>query len=143
MDRLALSLASDGCLHRLAAIDELDRQIAFLGLRETDLGRRGGARHACEQFARDRWQDALIEERDPHCRGVLLLGQGADADVLQRGFNAARAARTCRGFAVGRTIFEAPAAAWLAGSLDDAALVRATAQRYGALIDAWQHARNA
>ena len=85
--------------------------------------------------------DALIAERDPHCRGVLLLGLAATQEALVKGFAEARAARSCRGFAVGRTIFEAPARAWLAGAIDDAALVARTAGAYHALIAAWQAAR--
>ena len=64
--------------------------------------------------------DALIAERDPWCRGVVLLGLNAPIDELARGFAAASGSRTCRGFAVGRTIFGDPARAWLAGAIDDA-----------------------
>jgi 5-dehydro-2-deoxygluconokinase len=85
--------------------------------------------------------DALIAERDPHCRGVLLLGQKASVDALAEGFAAARASGTCRGFAVGRTIFEAPARAWLAGTIDDDGLKRDVRRNYEALIDAWSAAK--
>ncbi len=45
-----------------------------------------------EPMAAAEWAaiDALIEERDPYCRGVLLLGQAADADALAAGFAEAR-----------------------------------------------------
>jgi len=85
--------------------------------------------------------DALLGERDPYCRGVLILGQSANADVLAKAFRDARASATCRGFAVGRTIFEAPSRQWLAGEIDDAALVRAARANFEMLIDAWQEAR--
>ena len=89
------------------------------------------------------WQavDALIAERDPYCRGVVLLGLGASAAELARGFDAARAAKTCRGFAVGRTIFHEPARAWLAGTIDDAALIARVRDNFAALIGAWRSAR--
>ncbi len=89
------------------------------------------------------WQaiDALVAERDPYCRGVLVLGLNAPVATLAQGFAQARASRSCRGFAVGRTIFQAPAAAWLAGRDDDAALKRAVRANFEALIDAWQGAR--
>ncbi|MCC7039917.1 MAG: 5-dehydro-2-deoxygluconokinase [Burkholderiales bacterium] len=89
------------------------------------------------------WQviDALVAERDPYCRGVLVLGLNAPVATLAQGFAQARASRTCRGFAVGRTIFQEPAAAWLAGRDDDAALKRAVRANFEALIDAWQGAR--
>ncbi len=85
--------------------------------------------------------DALIDERDPYCRGVVLLGLGAEPHVLAAGFAAARAARSCRGFAVGRTIFEAPSRAWLAGAIDDAELQRRIGANYAALIEAWRRAQ--
>ena len=48
----------------------------------------------------------------------------------------------CKGFAVGRTIFHAPSRAWLAGEIDDAALVRRVRDTYEALIDAWVAAKS-
>ena len=85
--------------------------------------------------------DALIAERDPYCRGVLLLGQAADAATLAAGFREARASRSCRGFAVGRTIFEQPSRKWLAGEIDDAALKRAVRANFESLIRVWREAR--
>jgi 5-dehydro-2-deoxygluconokinase len=84
--------------------------------------------------------DALIAERDPYCRGVLLLGLAADVDTLAQGFRAARGSATCRGFAVGRTIFQAPAAAWLAREIDDAMFKARARATYEKLIDAWDAA---
>jgi len=96
-----------------------------------------------EPMAAAEWAgvDALIEARDPYCRGVLLLGLAANADTLAAGFANARASRTCRGFAVGRTIFHEPSRKWLAGDIDDAALVRAVRGNFEALIRAWRVAR--
>ena len=85
--------------------------------------------------------DALIAERDPYCRGVVLLGLNAGIDVLADAFRDARHSASCRGFAVGRTVFEEPSAKWLAGTIDDAALKRAVRANFEALIDAWQEAR--
>jgi len=85
--------------------------------------------------------DALIAERDPYCRGVLILGQSASVEALAKAFREARGSATCRGFAVGRTIFEAPARQWLEGTIDDAALVRGVRARFESLIDAWRAAR--
>ena len=86
--------------------------------------------------------DALIAERDPHCRGVLVLGLNAPVEALSEGFQAAAASERCRGFAVGRTIFEAPSRDWLAGSIDDATLQSRVRATYESLIDAWLAARN-
>ena len=85
--------------------------------------------------------DALIVERDPHCRGVVLLGLNASMDTLAAGFRDAQGSRSCRGFAVGRTIFHEPAAAWLAGTIDDAGLVHQVRANFEALIDLWRDAR--
>jgi 5-dehydro-2-deoxygluconokinase len=45
--------------------------------------------------------DGLIAERDPYCRGVVVLGLNASIETLAAGFRDARASRACRGFAVG------------------------------------------
>lgn len=96
-----------------------------------------------EPLSPSQWKaiDALIAERDPHCRGVVLLGLNAPLDTLAKGFKDAQASKTCRGFAVGRTIFHEPAAAWLAGKSDDAALVRDVRATFEKLIDLWTQAR--
>jgi 5-dehydro-2-deoxygluconokinase len=96
-------------------------------------------------MAPSQWKaiDALIAERDPHCRGVLVLGLNAGVDVLADGFRDAAASTHCKGFAVGRTIFHAPSRAWLAGEIDDAGLKKRVRATYEALIDAWRSTRNA
>ncbi|WP_088511940.1 bifunctional 5-dehydro-2-deoxygluconokinase/5-dehydro-2-deoxyphosphogluconate aldolase [Burkholderia ubonensis] len=86
--------------------------------------------------------DALIAERDPHCRGVVLLGLSASVDELTRGFPAAAASASCRGFTVGRTIFHEPSRAWLAGEIDDAALVARVRATFETLIGTWRAARH-
>lgn len=82
--------------------------------------------------------DQVIEARDPHCRGVVLLGLEAPEEDLARGFAIAANSRLVRGFAVGRTIFFDAAAAWLAGTIDDAAAVSEMATRFRRLVAAWQ-----
>ncbi|WP_338523876.1 5-dehydro-2-deoxygluconokinase [Pseudomonas batumici] len=86
--------------------------------------------------------DALIQERDPYCRGVVLLGLNAPAATLAQGFQQASQSRTCRGFAVGRTIFQEPSRAWMAGEIDDEALIRQVQATFTGLIDAWRAARS-
>lgn len=89
------------------------------------------------------WQqlDALIEERDPYCRGVVLLGLNAPVESLAEGFAAARNSRTCLGFAVGRTIFREPSRAWMAGEIDDATLVARVQSTFNWLIESWRESR--
>ncbi len=97
-----------------------------------------------EAQSAEQWQalDALIEERDPYCRGVVLLGLNAPAADLAEGFAQAADSRTCRGFAVGRTIFHEPSRAWFQGEIDDAGLVAQVRQRFSQLIEAWRSARH-
>ena len=82
--------------------------------------------------------DAVLEARDPFCRGVVLLGLEAPQDVLEAGFAAARQSRSVKGFAVGRTIFADAAKQWLAGRLSDDAAVADMATRFGALVTIWE-----
>ncbi len=89
------------------------------------------------------WQaiGALIEQQDPHCRGILLLGLDAPEDQLKSGFAAAAQAPWVKGFAVGRTIFGQPSRQWLKGELDDQALIATVKSNYLRLIDYWRAAR--
>ena len=84
--------------------------------------------------------DAMIEARDPFCRGVMLLGLDAPQDQLMQAFRIAKAARTVKGFAVGRTIFGDAARAWLMGRIDDEAAIADMAGRFAALVSAWEEA---
>jgi 5-dehydro-2-deoxygluconokinase len=97
-----------------------------------------------EPMPAEQWRaiDALITERDPYCRGVVLLGLNASVEKLASGFREARASVTCRGFAVGRTIFHEPSRAWLAGEIDDRALVQRVRTSFEQLIGAWRDTRN-
>ncbi|WP_246797640.1 bifunctional 5-dehydro-2-deoxygluconokinase/5-dehydro-2-deoxyphosphogluconate aldolase [Burkholderia perseverans] len=88
-----------------------------------------------------RMVDELIAERDPYCRGVVLLGLSAPAEQLIDGFSAAAASLSCRGFTVGRTIFHEPSRAWLAGEIDDAGVIARVRATFETLIDAWRTAR--
>jgi 5-dehydro-2-deoxygluconokinase len=85
--------------------------------------------------------DALIQERDPYCRGVVLLGLNAPAQDLADGFKQASKSTTCRGFAVGRTIFNEPSRAWLEGEIDDAGLIARVQANFCFLIESWRDAR--
>ena len=89
------------------------------------------------------WQqlDELIRERDPYCRGVVLLGLNAPVEALANGFKQARHSSSCRGFAVGRTIFQEPSRAWMAGEIDDATLISRVQGTFVLLIESWREAR--
>ena len=91
------------------------------------------------------WQaiQEVIARRDPHCRGVVLLGLEAPEEELMAAFTLAARQPWCRGFAVGRTIFGRAAEDWIAGRIDDDEAVRRMAASYGSLIAAWENARAA
>ncbi|MEQ4621538.1 5-dehydro-2-deoxygluconokinase [Providencia vermicola] len=82
--------------------------------------------------------DALIQERDPYCRGVVLLGLDAPQAELEAGFNAAAGKSVVKGFAVGRTLFAKPSLAWMKGEMDDDALVQTIKSNYHNLIALWR-----
>ena len=85
--------------------------------------------------------DALIAERDAHCRGVLLLGLNAPFKELAEGFTAAAHSASCRGFAVGRSIFVDPARAWLRNEINDAELIERASAQFSQLAALWSEAR--
>jgi 5-dehydro-2-deoxygluconokinase len=98
-----------------------------------------------EPLSVSQWRalDALIAERDPYCRGVVLLGLNAAPETLASAFRKAAGSATCRGFMVGRTIFQEPSRRWLAGELDDAALVAEVCAGFEALVGMWRQSRAA
>jgi 5-dehydro-2-deoxygluconokinase len=79
----------------------------------------------------------LIAERDPHCRGAVILGLNQPLEALAAAFGEARHP-IVKGFMVGRTIWGEASAAWLSGAIGDEALVGHVAERYGALAKAWR-----
>lgn len=85
--------------------------------------------------------DALIAERDPYCRGVLLLGLNAPFADLAAGFAAAAQSLSCRGFAVGRSIFVEPARAWLRRHIDDVTLIERISANFAELVALWRATR--
>ena len=85
----------------------------------------------------------IIDAQDPHCRGVVLLGLDAPMDDMKRGFGPAARQSHCKGFTVGRTLFAAASRDWLAGRIDDAALVSSVANNYAELIQTWRQLRHA
>lgn len=84
--------------------------------------------------------DAVIADRDPYCRGVVLLGLDAPVHELEAGFAKAKSAKSVKGFAVGRTIFADAARHWLQGSIDDDEAISEMANRFAALVDIWERA---
>ncbi|MET1537132.1 2-deoxy-5-keto-D-gluconate 6-phosphate aldolase domain-containing protein, partial [Burkholderia sola] len=84
--------------------------------------------------------DALVNERDPWCRGAVILGLSQPLEQLVEGFAQARAP-VVKGFMIGRSVWAGPALQWLRNELDDAALRDAVAANFRALITGWDASR--
>ena len=83
---------------------------------------------------------ALVAERDPPCRGAVILGLSQPLEVLAKGFGQATHP-IVKGFMVGRTLWAEASLAWLKGEIDDAALVDQVAVNFTLLVDAWRASR--
>ncbi|MGJ8645449.1 MAG: bifunctional 5-dehydro-2-deoxygluconokinase/5-dehydro-2-deoxyphosphogluconate aldolase [Marinomonas colpomeniae] len=86
------------------------------------------------------WQalTKTLETRDPHCRGVVMLGLDAPMTELKQGFTNSTGFNIVKGFAVGRSIFGAPSREWLANRYTDQQLIDAIVTNYTQLITFWQ-----
>ncbi len=83
----------------------------------------------------------VIDDRDPLCRGIVLLGLDAPEAELAKGFKAVADKKHVKGFAVGRTIFLEAAELWLGGKMTDDAAVANMAAKYASLVNLWNEAR--
>lgn len=84
----------------------------------------------------------IIDEQDPHCCGVVLLGLDAPMQQVKESFVAAAKYAHCKGFTVGRTLFAQPGREWLAGHINDDELVNHVANNYAELIHEWHSLRH-
>ena len=97
-----------------------------------------------EPFSTDTaWANAVnaIDRNDPRTRGIVVLGLDAPEDELAASFALAARQPLVRGFAVGRTIFAAPARDWMAGRIGDAEAVARMTDNYARLCGIWNEAR--
>ena len=85
------------------------------------------------------WRDleALVAERDRHCRGAVILGLNQPLDFLAASF-AQATNPIVKGFMVGRTLWVDASTRWFKGEMTDAELVQAVAYNFAVLVDAWQ-----
>ena len=79
----------------------------------------------------------VINREDPFCRGIVLLGQNAPKSELIKSFHIAKKFALIKGFAIGRTIFDAIAKKWFAGELADVDVVTELRTEFLSLCDAW------
>ncbi|MBA9995684.1 bifunctional 5-dehydro-2-deoxygluconokinase/5-dehydro-2-deoxyphosphogluconate aldolase [Burkholderia cepacia] len=85
---------------------------------------------------------ALIAERDPHCRGAVILGLNQPLQYLVDSFRSATNP-IVKGFMVGRTLWADASLNWFAGRIDDQALIDEVAGNFAQLVDAWLGRRGA
>ncbi len=92
----------------------------------------------------DAWKEtcAAITENDPWCRGIVVLGLGAEEGHLRDSFTAAARHPLVKGFAVGRTIFAHTARSWFAGEIDDDVAIAQMETRFRSLRDLWDELRH-
>jgi len=83
----------------------------------------------------------LVQERDPHCRGAVILGLNQPIAHLVDSFRNATNP-IVKGFMVGRSLWMDESLAWLRGSIDDATFVSRVAANYTVLVDAWRNRRS-
>jgi 5-dehydro-2-deoxygluconokinase len=89
------------------------------------------------------WQslEVLVTERDPHCRGAVILGLNQPIPHLVDSFRNATNP-IVKGFMVGRSLWMDESLAWLRGEIDDATFVNRVAANYTVLVDAWRNRRS-
>ena len=87
------------------------------------------------------WQriSDVINRYDPYCRGIVILGLGASESELGDCFRLAAGQPLCKGFAVGRSIFQESAERWFAGDIDDNGVVLQITNNYARLMELWSH----
>lgn len=85
--------------------------------------------------------ESVVHDNDPFCRGIVVLGLGADENCVRDALVMAAHAPLVRGFAVGRTIFAETAQSWLAGEIGDEQAVGDMAAGFGRLAEVWRKAR--
>jgi 5-dehydro-2-deoxygluconokinase len=85
--------------------------------------------------------EVLVAERDPHCRGAVILGLNQPIPHLVDSFRNATNP-IVKGFMVGRSLWVAESLAWLAGDINDATFVARVAANYTVLVDAWRNRRS-
>jgi 5-dehydro-2-deoxygluconokinase len=80
---------------------------------------------------------ALVAERDPYCRGAVILGLNQPLQVLVDSF-ALATNPIVKGFMVGRTLWASASLRWLKNEITDAMLVQEVAANFAVLVDAWR-----
>ena len=78
---------------------------------------------------------------DDEKMAILVAELNEALPAIEASFDRATRQPVCKGFAIGRTIFGAPARAWMRGEIDDETAIARMAATYAGLISAWERAR--
>ena len=81
---------------------------------------------------------ALVAERDPYCRGAVILGLNQPLQALADSF-AMATNPIVKGFMVGRTLWASASLRWLKNEIDDEAFVSEVADNFACLVNAWRN----
>ena len=94
--------------------------------------------------SKDGWREisSLIDQHDPYCQGVLLLGLEAPLDQLKKQLDVALHERWCSGFAVGRSFFAEALKHWFKNEIDEKDFIKQVSAAYGELASYWIAGRN-
>lgn len=84
----------------------------------------------------------VVASRDPHCRGIVVLGLDAAESELLQSFRIAAQQPLVKGFAVGRTVFGGVAREWFNGAIDDTVAVDRMTAAFERLARAWRELRS-
>jgi 5-dehydro-2-deoxygluconokinase len=87
--------------------------------------------------------EETMRRNDGWCRGIVLLGLETPVEDLEKAFRLTAGIESVKGFAIGRTIFNHAAEAWLSGVTSDEDAVAEMAQIFGQLAASWQSLRGA
>lgn len=81
----------------------------------------------------------IINNYDPYCWGILLLGLNQNTKTLKKQFQFEPAQQypICKGFAIGRSIFQVWSRKWLQGKINNDQYIQGVEKNYTELISLW------
>ncbi|MEP2530698.1 5-dehydro-2-deoxygluconokinase [Shimia sp.] len=83
----------------------------------------------------------IVEQEDPDCRGIVMLGQANTTEQLADALRATAEAPLVIGFAIGRAIVAEPFQAWIEGKIDDDSAVAQMSKKFRNFIEVWNESR--
>jgi len=87
----------------------------------------------------DAWSEiaATILRHDPQCGGAVVLGYEKPKQELFAAFESALRSGAAIGFAIGRSVWQQPAAEWFNGTIDDREAMEQVANQYRVILQGW------